>query len=117
MPRRPRTISFRRGAFTARASASCRTLRSRGSSTSSLMTSPGWMGGSVLDIAVSPLMVVNDLHFGGVRGFPVEAQAELLVDPDAVFSVELRQLFETVAGEGGEIVQRDRGVQQFQFDA
>ena len=58
-----------------------------------------------------PLMVVNDLHVGGVTVLPRETYAPLIIDSDAplAFAITL-QLLEMVCGRYAKVSQQHRGV-------
>jgi len=62
-------------------------------------------------------MVVNDFHRVGVRSFPVEADAPLVIDPNAVLACAVTlQDFQSVAGWGTKVTQPAGLVLPQQFD-
>src|SRR4051812_21007303 len=86
MERRSWTISAIRGTGTRNARASAFILRSRGSMKSSRRTSPGWIGGSLLERRAAGrfLVVVDDFNIVCVSFPPDKTDAPLIVDADAV---------------------------------
>jgi len=57
-------------------------------------------------------MVVDDFHVVGVALPPHEADAILIIDPDAVLALALAvQRFQPVSGRHTQIIQRHGGVQ------
>jgi hypothetical protein len=58
-------------------------------------------------------MVVDDFHVEGVALPPHEADAILIIDPDAVLALALAlQRLQPVSGRHAQIIQRHRGMQQ-----
>ena len=54
----------------------------------------------------SPLMIIHDFHVMGAGGRPAKADAELIVDADAVLALPIApERFQTVSGGDAEIVQ------------
>src|SRR6185312_4768911 len=63
-------------------------------------------------------MVVNDFNFMGVATLPEEADAPLVVDPDAVlaFAVAL-QGFQAIGWRNAEVIQGRRGIEHAELAA
>jgi hypothetical protein len=61
-------------------------------------------------------VVIGDLNVGGVSILPAEANAVLVVDPNAVLPFAIaRQGFKLVAGDRGQVARRGCSVQMKQF--
>ena len=61
-------------------------------------------------------MIVHDLHVVGIPVMPDEADAVLIVDPDAVLPSSVAcQRFEAIARERGEIAELPSSMQLLQF--
>jgi len=68
----------------------------------------------------SLLMIIDDLDVGGTRRLsrPLKANPPLIVDADAVLAFAISgQRLKTVAGQGGQILQRNGGLQAIQLEA
>ena len=60
-------------------------------------------------------MIIGYFHVFGAIIRPFETNAPLLIDPDAILPVSIpAQRFEPVARQGGEVIERNSRVQNFQ---
>src|SRR5439155_20710752 len=85
MPRFPLRIKFTRCSGMCRLCASRSWVKPSGLMNSSRRISPGWMATGCFALYISrPLVVVRDFDVGGAFRRPGEADAELVVDADAV---------------------------------
>jgi hypothetical protein len=65
-------------------------------------------------------VIINDLDVGRARRLlrPLKANPPLIVDADAVLAFAISgQRLKTVAGQGGQILQRNGGLQAVQLEA
>jgi hypothetical protein len=61
-------------------------------------------------------MVISNLNLVGIRSSPHEPNPVLVVDPDALLPIAVAlERFQLMAGNGGKIAQRYRGVEMVQF--
>jgi hypothetical protein len=73
-----------------------------------------------MPLAISPLVIINDLDVAGTwRGVgPLEANPPLIVDADAVLAFAISgQRLKTVAGQSGQVLKRNGGLQTVQLEA
>src|SRR5690606_40595033 len=76
--------------------------------------SPGWMGGSLRFMAAS--VVVHDFYVFGVRAIPAKADAELIVDPDAVLALAIAlQGFQPISRRHSQVFQAPGPIELLQF--
>ena len=61
-------------------------------------------------------MIVNDFDVKGVQAGPVEADAELVIDPDRVLSFSIAsERFQAIAGNSGKIRQSSGGMEMVEL--